>query len=59
MKYDIEAIARGQHEVNTKELSPIESIQLGLKVREYQEDNGLTKGSEIDYEAVATFLPKR
>lgn len=27
MNYDIEAIARGQHEVNTKELSPIESIQ--------------------------------
>ena len=59
MKYDIEAIAKGEQEVNTKELSPIESLQLGLNVRQYQEENGLTEDFKIDYEAVATFLPKR
>ena len=59
-KYNIEEIAKGKQEVNVSELSPIEALQIGLQVRQYQEDNGLLeKEVTIDYNAVGEFFKRK
>ena len=61
-KYNIKAIAIGEQDVNTSNLTPLEALQLGLEVRQYQEENELlpvgVNDVRIDYEAVAKLLKK-
>lgn len=58
--YDIEAIARGTVEVETARMSPMQALQLGLAVRDYQEQNDLAeKDFKIDYDHVGKFMSGR
>lgn len=58
-QYDIQALAEGKIEVDTATMSPMQALQLGLAVRDYQEQNDLVKNFKIDYDHVGKFMSGR
>lgn len=58
-QYDIQALAEGKIEVDTATMSPMQALQLGLAVRDYQEQNDLVKDFKIDYDHVGKCMSGR
>lgn len=56
---DIQAIAEGKIEVDIKAMSPMEALQVGLAVRDYQEQNDLIEKVGYDYDAIGKFISDR
>jgi hypothetical protein len=47
-----EGVARGTEEVDTKVMSTMEALQVGLAARDFQEENDLIEKGGFDYDVI-------